>query len=680
MKILGRRGLALLLLPILSACGSAPPAAAPAKDPEETRYTYILSGNRAGSATSRPSPGGWWTSSFEYNDRGRGPKLASRIRLDERGIPVLIENRGVAYFKNPVEERFELAGGRATWKSTDEEGEQEVDGPAFYLSRYGSPEEGAMLARALLNARGRRLDLLPEGEARIEEVGTTQASAGGISRTVHLYAISGLGFTPTYLWLDDQRKFFATTDGWSVVILEGWESAAPALAAYQERVTGERAARLARELARRPERSLVIRGARLFDPATTSTVPDTTVVIEGNRIRAVGRDGEVEIPRRAEVIDARGKALLPGLWDMHVHIGADQGILHLASGVTSTRDMANDIDQLADLRRRFDAGEAIGPRLFLAGFMDGPGPYAGPTKILVDTEEEARQAIDRYAELGYQQIKVYSSIDPKLMPAILERAHGKGLRVSGHIPQGMTAEQAVRAGFDEIQHMNFLFLNFLGQGLDTRTPARFTAVAENGAKLDLQSPEVRSFLALLKERKTVIDPTLSIFEDMFTTGPGELSAGWEPVIDRMPATIQRGLRGGGLSAPEGKAQQYRDSYRAMLRMAKMLYDQGIPIVAGTDSMPGFALHRELELYAQAGIPAGEVLRIATLGAAQVARQEKDLGTIEPGKLADLILVDGDPAGRISDIRRVVLTVKDGVVYEPNRLWESIGVKPVEERR
>lgn len=679
MKILGRLGLALLLLPSLTACGSAP-AAAPAADPDETRYTFILSGNRAGFATSKPSPGGWWTSTYEYNDRGRGPKMGSRVRLDERGIPVLIENRGVAYLKNPVEERFELADGRATWKTTAEAGEREVDGPAFYISRYGSPEDSAVLARALLNARGQRLDLLPEGEARIEAVGSTQASAGGISRTVHLYAITGLGFTPSYLWLDDQRKLFASTEGWSALILEGWEDAVPALASYQERIAAERATKVARELARRPERGLVIRGARLFDPATARTVPDTTVVIEGNRIRAVGRDGEVEIPRRAEVIDARGKALLPGLWDMHVHISADDGILHLASGVTSTRDMANDIDQLADLRRRLDAGDVVGPRVFLTGFMDGPGPFAGPTKILIDTEEEARQAVDRYAELGYPQIKLYSSLDPKLVPYIIERAHSKGLRVSGHIPQGLTAEQAVRAGFDEIQHMNFLFLNFIGEGLDTRTPARFIGVAEKAASVDLKSPEVRSFLALLKERKTVVDPTLSIFEDMFTNRPGKIGTGWEASAQRLPATVQRGLTSGGLSVPEGQDQRYRDSYKAMLTMVKMLYDEGIPIVPGTDSMPGFALHRELELYAQAGIPAGEVLRIATLGAAEVAKQDKNLGTIEPGKLADMILVDGDPAGRISDIRRVVLTIKDGVVYEPNRMWESIGVRPVEERR
>jgi hypothetical protein len=679
MKNLGRLGLALLFLPWLTACGSAPPPATSADHSPETRYSYLISGNPAGFATSRPADGGWWTYTFEYNDRGRGPKIASRVRLDERGIPVSIETRGVGYLKNPVEEHFELADRRATWKNPSEEGSQEVSGPAFYLAQYSSPEAIALLARALINARGNRLDILPEGEARLQDLGTTQANAGGIGRTVHLYGISGLGFTPAYVWLDDQGRFFAAVDGWSTAILEGWESSAATLRTYQDRVTGEQQARLAHELGRKPERGLVIRGARLFDPRTAATIPDTTVVIEGNRIQAVGRDGEVAIPRRAEVIDARGKTLLPGLWDMHVHIGAEEGILDLAAGITSTRDMANDIDQLADLRRRVDAGELIGPRVFMAGFIDGPGPYAGPTKILVDTEEEALSAVDRYVDLGYLQIKLYSSLDPKLVPAIIARAHGKGLRVSGHIPYGLSAEQAVRAGFDEIQHMNFLFLNFR-DGVDTRTPQRFIDVAENAAKLDLKSSEVRSFLDLLKQRKTVIDPTLNVFEDMFTGRPGEIGPGWQEVADRLPAQIRRSLLGGGLAVPEGKDRLYRDSYRAMLTMLKMLYDNGIPIVAGTDSVAGFALHRELELYGEAGVPAPEILRIATLGAAEVIHKEKDLGTVEPGKLADLILVDGDPAGRIADIRRVVLTVKDGVVYDAGKLYEAVGVKPVDAER
>ena len=122
----------------------------------------------------------------------------------------------------------------------------------------------------------------------------------------------------------------------------------------------------------------------------------------------------------------------------------------------------------------------------MAGFIDGRGPYQGPTKVFADNEEEARTAIDNYARLGYVQIKVYSSLKPELLPKIVEMAHAHGMRVSGHVPSGINAEQFVRDGVDEIQHMNFIFLNFMPQVKDTRTPARFTEVAAHGAEIDLK--------------------------------------------------------------------------------------------------------------------------------------------------------------------------------------------------
>jgi imidazolonepropionase-like amidohydrolase len=404
---------------------------------------------------------------------------------------------------------------------------------------------------------------------------------------------------------------------------------------------------------------------------------DTTVVVTGDRITAVGAGGQIVVPGGAEIVDAHGRTLMPGLWDMHVHLSSKDGLMHLAAGVTTVRDMANDTDFLLDLRRRFEAGEALGPRVLLAGFIDGPGPFAGPSKVLVSTPEAALKAVDRYKELGYEQVKLYSSLDPALVPPIIERAHHLGLRVSGHIPNGLTAEQAVREGFDEIQHVNFLFLNFL-PGVDTRTPARFTEVAQHAAELDLGSPRVKAFLALLKEKGTVLDPTVNAFEGLFLGRDGQLDPSLAPVADRLPPQVRRNLLGGGgLPVPAGMDQRYRDSFKALLAMVRALHDNGIRIVAGTDSLAGFDLHRELELYAMAGIPNLDILRAATIVPAQVMKRDKDFGTIETGKTADLILVDGQPDQKISDIRRVVLTVKGGIVYDPAALYTEIGVKPVE---
>ncbi len=232
----------------------------------------------------------------------------------------------------------------------------------------------------------------------------------------------------------------------------------------------------------------------------------------------------------------------------------------------------------------------------------------------------------------------------------------------------------MRAGFDEIQHVNFLFLNFI-PGIDTRTPARMSAVGEHAAELDLASEPVRAFIQLLKERHTVVDPTVNFYEDLFTGRPDAVSPSLAPIADRLPYQVRRLMLGGNLPGALTQQQRYRDSFRACLAMVRLLHDEGITIVAGTDATPGFSLQRELEHYVQAGIPAPEVLRIATLGAAQVMKLDRDLGTVASGKLADLILVDGDPTRNISDIRRVTLVVKDGVMYDPAKLYRAIGVKP-----
>lgn len=650
--------------------------AAPAQDAGQTRFTVLIAAKPAGVQTSTTAADGSRSLTYEYNDRGRGPKLSARARLDASGIPVALDIDGVDYIKSPVSERFRLADGVASWKNSAESGEQRLDGRAFYLSMQGLPAELGWLARALLQAPGQRMALLPAGEASIRRGDTLSVGEGDKRRQVTVYLIEGLGFTPSTVWLDDAGNFFASVDRFASTVREGWEASVPKLLEKQEALASERTEALARTLIHRPLLPVAITNANIFDAATGQSMPGSTVVIEGNRIRAVGRDGRVNIPSQARRVDADGKALLPGLWDMHVHVAPNDGLLHLAAGVTSVRDLGNDNDGLLQIRHAIDGGKAIGPRIIMRGVMDGRGPYAAPTKVFVDTEAEARTAIDNYARLGYEGIKIYSSIKPELVPAIVRLAHAKGLRVSGHVPAFMTAQQFVEAGADELQHINFLFLNFLFDEVqDTRTPARFIAVAEHAATLDLDSARVRSFVRLLKDRNVVVDPTLTVFEQLFTDRPGQVSASYAAVADRLPPQVRRSLLAGGLPVPDGKDARYRESQQATLRLTKLLYDSGITIVPGTDGLPGFTLHRELELYVQAGISAPDVLRMATLGAARVAQRDRELGSISPGKLADLVLVAGDPAKRISDLRNPTLVIKDGAFYEPAQLYKALGVHP-----
>lgn len=643
----------------------------------ETRHTVILGGNKAGIQTLTVAADGTREVSYEFTDRGRGPKLTGRIKLNEAGLPVSVQTSGNDYLKVPVKETFTLDKGVARWHNDAESGERKLTAPAFYIGLQSLPEEGALLANALLKAEGQKLALLPEGQATLRRADDVMLkSPSGGSRRVVSYEIDGLGFAPETIWLDQDGAFFAAVSSSASFILEGWESSAPQLLELQNRRADARTEENARALTRTPKGPLAIVNANLFDSQTDKSIPGSTVLVEGNRIKAVGADGKVTIPAGAERIDARGRALLPGLADMHVHISENEGVQHLAAGVTMVRDLANDTDTLLGLKRRIEAGEEVGPRVFMSGIMEGPGPFAGPTKVLIDNEAQAREAIDNYAKLGFQGVKIYSSIKPELVPVIAKLAHEKRLHVGGHVPANMNARQFIEAGADEMQHINFVFLNFFFDEVkDTRTPARFTTVAQRGSKLDLNSTEVRSFVQLMKDQHVVLDPTVTIFYTMFTRQPGTVGPGYAPIASRLPPQVRRSLLTGGLPIPKGSEQQYQDSADALLRMIKLLYDSGITLVAGTDDLPGFTLHRELEMYVQAGIPAPEALRIATLNAAKVLERDADLGTIAPGKFADMILVDGDPARQISDIRNTDLVVKDGKVYEVDALYHSIGVLP-----
>jgi len=312
----------------------------------------------------------------------------------------------------------------------------------------------------------------------------------------------------------------------------------------------------------------------------------------------------------------------------------------------------------------------------MAGFIDGRGPFQGPSKVFADTVDEGKADIDTYAAHGYEQIKLYSSLKPELVAPLAAYAHSKGLRVSGHIPAHMFASEAVEAGYDEIQHANFLMLQLLSSREDdTRTPLRFTLVAQKGAALDLASPDVRKFVALLAKHKTVIDPTLVTFEPMFLGRPGQMPPTFAAVADRFPVQVRRGLLQGGLPVPEGMDATYRASYETMKKLVKAMWDGGVRVVAGTDDLAGFSLHRELELYVDAGIPAPEVLALATIGAARVMKHDKEWGSIAPGKYADIVLVDGKPDEHISDVRRPTTVVKGGTVYTSADLLAAVGVRP-----
>jgi imidazolonepropionase-like amidohydrolase len=638
------------------------------------RYSVFLKGNLAGQQAVWAAPDASLHIFFQFNDRGRGPKTTSILKLDAKGVPVAESVEGNDYLKSPVHESYTLEGGKAVWKSSVEEGEKKLSTPVVYVSLNGAPAELGLLTQAALGNDG-TIALLPEGEVRAERLVEIDVQAAGHKKRVTMVAITGLDFSRTYVWLDEHRTFFALLDEWLTVIPEGWEAAEKPLRAAQDEANEARAADLAGKLAHRVPNGVLFKHVNLFDSQSAEILKDQAVVVVGNRIVSVGPSDQVAAPAAAEVINATGKTLLPGLWDMHAHVGDNDGLLNLAAGVTTVRDLGNDADLLLARRKRIEEGKELGTRIVLAGLMDGRGPFQGPTKVLVSTEAEARSAVDNYKRLGFVQIKIYSSVKPELVPVIIDEAHKNGLRVSGHIPAEMTAAQCVELGYDEIQHVNFLILNFMPDIKNTNTIARIVEPAKRGADLDLSSPQVQSFIKLLQDHHTKLDLTLSIFENQYLNRAGQIPRGFQPVASRLPTQVRRHLLSTGLTPPEGMDETYRRSFAKMMELAGLLYRSGIPIEDGTDSMPGFALHRELELDVQAGIPANKVLQNATLNAARIMKLDADLGSIASGKLADVALVNGDPVANISNIRKTVLVMKDGVLYRPEELYSAVGVAP-----
>ena len=643
---------------------------APALASERTDK-ILIQGNPAGTQTVKEEPAGTFRVEYSYNDRGRGDHITATWKLDPAGVPTEYQGSGNDYMKAPVDEHFEIRNGKASWKNRSEQGEQAVTSEAFYLPMSAPPEFFGVLTRALLKAPNHKLPLLPAGEASIEPAGKVKTAKGDVTE----YRIIGLGFSPTSIWLDGSGNAFSVS-GWFSVVPDGMEGVIAELRTAQEKTDAAWSKNIATTLARHPAAGLVIRNARLFDPRDLSVTAGTSVVISADRIVRVGPDADVKPPANAEVIDAGGKFLMPGLWDNHQHFSDVDGALDLANGVTSARDMANDLDSFPQRVARFDDGSELGPRVLKAGIIDGKGELAGPTTMRVDTAEEAIKDVEWYADHGYVQIKIYSSIKPELVPIMADRAHARGLRVSGHVPAFMSAKQFVEGGADEIQHINFIELNFLFPEVkETRNRDRFIKVAEHAREFTPDKPEVRDFINFLKQRHTVLDPTMDAFEGLFCGDPTAITPGLENVVPRFPPQVRRNMRSGALEVPPDKRDAYRESFPAMLRLLKALHDAGVTIIPGTDALAGYMLHHELELYVRAGIPAPEVLRMATLTSSLVMGANKDRGVIAAGKLADMILVDGDPTKNIRDLDKLSTVIKGGAIYDPAAIEKALGIAP-----
>ncbi len=648
-------------------------AATAAMATDSTRYVIISGGKVAGKQVTWSDGQGKIHYRYEFNDRGRGPKLQVDLQL-ESGQVVSRRVSGVDYFKGPVDETFELKDGTATWKNKVENESRKVSGPVIYSPIEGAPGEIEWTLKQLLRQKSHihEMDMLPSGKLRVVHAKSHMALVNTFEEELELYAFSGIGGPPSYVWVTPNKAFFANINGWMSTIKMGYEFLIPELKKLQDAIEEDYFAKQEDQLTQRNDIPVLFTNVRVFDSKSGKVADGQAVLVEGGKISKVGKAKSVTAPANAKTIDGNGKMLLPGLWDNHAHYNMAQGLYHIAGGVTNIKDMANDFD-LPEVKRKVDGDILLGPDIsIMSGFIDFAGPFAGPTGKIVKTLDEGLAGVNFYADKGYQQVKLYSSIPVEWVKPLAAEAHKRGMKVVGHIPSFMTAERAVNDGYDQIIHLNMVMLNFMGDTIDTRSMGRFIKVAQRAKNINVSGPEAKRFVKLLKDKNIVVDPTVAIFEGMFTNEPGKLAAGYQPVLNMFPPEFRRGLYTGGLPTMKGHEADYKASFDNMLKMLKLLHSSGITFVPGTDDFPGFALHRELELYAKAGVSNKEVLQKATLISARVASKENEVGSIEVGKKANLILVDGDPVKNISDIRRVEFTMKNGHLYDNKVLLDSYG--------
>jgi hypothetical protein len=643
------------------------------------RYQIFASdGKQAGEQVVEQGAGGQVKVRYSYKENGRGPDVVEQLRVAADGTLQEYSVKGSATMGGPVEENFSRTGNQAQWQSLSEKGSAPVSGRAMYVPLNGSFHFSTLAMHAIAKAKGAALPLLPSGTLTQRQLAVATVKNGGQTRQVQLLAATGLGFTPTFTWATVEpvpRMFAVIIPGWLSVIEQGWQANREALLAQQMRAETVLLKDMARKL-RNPLPGLsVVRNARVFDSEKAVLGAPSDVYVLRGRITQVVPAGTLKAPVNHEV-DAAGRVLLPGLFDMHAHVDRWDGGLHLAAGVTTTRDMGNNNEKLQGMLNELNAGELLTPQIVPSGFLEGDSPNAARLGVVIKTLQEAKDAVDWYAAHGYPQLKIYNSFPREMVPEIVAYAKQRGLRVSGHIPVFMRAQEAVEQGYDEIQHINQVLLNFLvSPTTDTRTLERFYLPAEKLAVLDFDSKQVGDFLALLKARKVSIDPTLATF-DFIKQRDGELSAPYAAVAAHLPANVQRWLRTGGMKIPDDTtAARYNASYNKMIEFVGRMHRAGIDLVAGTDAMAGFTLHSELELYVKAGLTPAQALQVATRNGANYSGASADRGSITPGKLADLVLVDGDPTQNIGDVRKVALVMTQGHWISPSQVYQTLGVKP-----
>ncbi|HEY9232142.1 MAG TPA: amidohydrolase, partial [Blastocatellia bacterium] len=389
---------------------------------------------------------------FKFTDRGTPVPLQATLRTRQDLTPLAYEIKGKTSRLSEIDTAIEVTGHTAKIREGNQKREAVAADRFFTISGYAPVAVQMMMVRYWTTTGGKgALKTLPGGEVNIQYRGKDTIEAGGKRVELDRYSVGGVIWGRESLWFDAARNLIATVcvdaefDHFEA-IREGYESA---LSVFVKKAAEDGMAglmTLATRFGLQRRGGFAFTGATLIDGTGSAPIADSVVVIEGDRITAAGPRATIKIPPKATVIDMRGKTLLPGLWDMHAHYEqVEWGPIYLAAGVTTVRDVGNEFEFITAVRDAIYWGRGLGPRMLLAGIVDGDSPMALGV-IRANTPEQAREVVSRYKNARFNQIKIYSSVKLDVLKAICDEAHRQGLTVTGHIPNGLNAVQAVEAG------------------------------------------------------------------------------------------------------------------------------------------------------------------------------------------------------------------------------------------
>ena len=591
------------------------------------------------------------------------------------GRPTRIAVRGFTDNGDATED-FSVGGdGVATWKTAVDGGSAPLGAKRY--SAYGGPWLAQERDVAALVAAGDKgIDMLPGGHSRIRIGQPMTIDAPGGARSLKLAFIEGSSFAPTPVWLDADNRLFGTA-GQISLLPAGSEALGPILKDIQEKAVEG----LVRDVAHRflspaHRAPTLFDHVKLFDSVAGRYLADRAVLVTNGKVAAVGAGGSLRAPAGATVIDGRGKTLLPGLWDSHQHVGGDDWNLlqNLATGMTNYRSPGSLIVDALSITKRRAAGDLLAPDGKISVIIDRKDPLAAQGALTVTSVAEAIAAVDKIKAAGLWGAKFYTSMTPAWIAPAATEAHRLGLHVHGHVPAGMRPLDAVRAGYDEVTHINFIMMQAMPQEVvdKANTAARLEGPAKYGKDVDLDSPAMKAFYAELAKRGTIVDPTLTVWEQLMTSDGSALSPEYAPFAAISPPAVARGWKIAGYPLFGGLTRDdFRKSFAKMVGLVGRLHQAGVRIVAGTDGA-GLELVRELELYRQAGLSNAEALQTATIIPARMTGMADRVGSIAPGKTADLILVDGDVEQSLAKLRQVDKVVLDGALLDGDELRAAAG--------